>query len=181
MAISEEKVHVIGIEYESGKLNKSKLAQKWKISRNTLDKYAREKKWVFGKNERELSNKIELSTTSKMIEKSSNLLVDINETYVKNTKNIEELTKVVLSELYKKVTRKNKDGSNVDIDKQEIDALLSAQKVLKESASTFSMLYNDKRKALGLDKQLSDISLDFDTPPVINIIGVDPDAKKPET
>jgi len=153
MAISGEKIHVIGIEYESGKLNKSKLAQKWKVSRNTLDKYARENGWIFGKNEQELSKKIELSTTSKMIEKSSNLLVDINDSYIGDTKNIEELTKGVLNKLYKKITKKDENGKSVDVDKQEIDALLSAQRLLKESASTFSMLFNDKRKALGLDKE----------------------------
>ena len=153
MALSDEKLYVLGIEYESGKLNKSKLAHKWKISRTTLDKHAKKEGWIFGKNEQELDKKIELSTTSKMIEKSSNILVDINDSYISNTRNIEELTKGVLSKLYKKMAKKDKKGDQADLSKADVEALLSAQRLLKESASTFSLLFNDKRKALGLDKE----------------------------
>lgn len=146
-AYTETQIIKIGIDYELGKLSKSKIAQKWKCSRQTIEKWARDKSWTYAKSQVGLSKKIEKRAIAQLIEHSSDILADVEQKHIKNLDHIEHLTLYNLS----KFSAIAKESGEVT--KLQSETLHAAQKFLNEAVRTLNVSFIDKRKALGLDKE----------------------------
>lgn len=156
MAYTEKQKAKLKPEVESGLLSKSKLAQKWRMSRNTLNKIIQQEGWVFGINVQELSKVISKKTEDKLAEKYSNDLEDFTEEHIKSMDEVGSLTKKSLERLRDAVEAEDSEGKENRMSKDQAEAIFSQQKVLKISSETLSIIYADKRKALGLDKPKED-------------------------
>lgn len=173
MALTKYKISKIRAEFETGILSQRKLAQKYGISRNTLTKHSEEGGWVFGKNSQEMSQKIENRATEKLVQKTSIELYDFTEDFLKSTRMVENLTKATMAEFGKKVQ------SGI-LKKADSEMSLTSQRYLKEAMQTLSISFNDKRKALGLDKEKNDTNVTVNnSPPQVILTGVKPDEPCP--
>jgi hypothetical protein len=107
-----------------------------------------------------------------IVDQKINSVVEINDDYMENTKNIDMLTNVVLDKMYNVLI-----GERAS--KQSLAPFLVAQKILKEAVVTFSTVFNDRRKAFGLDNVVNNFQTNMqvnnNTPQEIKIVGVEPD------
>ncbi len=184
MAYSDLEKARLKVEVESGKMTLRKISQKWCMSLNTLKKFIRVEGWIYAKNDSELTKKVEASVLQKIVDSSTDILKEVTEDYLKSSKEMKALSRFIIQDFVKKVQGVDKKG-NSTLTKSQSEAALMAQRVVKEASSTMSLLFNDTRKALGLDKEkdgtTNNIQINNDsTPTKIEIIGVDPDGPPPE-
>ena len=178
MAYSEKEKAKIKAEFEAGLDSQGKICQKWRMSRNTLKKFAKDEGWIYGKNDRELTHTINKNATSKIIESKAKELEKFTENHIKSIKSITALTRATISRLGKQV-----DGTKNQVDKLESEAIFSQQKFLKIASETLDTCYKSQKSALGLDeKKESEINVQVNNErlPDIKIIGVSPDSPAPE-
>jgi abortive infection bacteriophage resistance protein len=171
MAYDEKFKAKVKAEYEGGLTAQGAMCQKFRISRNTLKKFAKKDGWEFGKNDKKLTETITKKTEAKLAEKYSNDLEDFTIDHIKSMDNVGALTKATLNRLGASV----KNTKNT-MSKADADAIFAQAKILKISSETLSIIYADKRKALGLDKEQKDTGVVVNTAPATIIIeGIDPD------
>jgi hypothetical protein len=178
MAYSEKEKAKIKAEFEAGLDSQGKICQKWRMSRNTLKKFAKDEGWIYGKNDRELTHTINKSATSKIIESKTHELENFTVDHISAIKNIATLTKATISRLGSRV----KETMN-KVDRAESEAIFSQQKFLKIASETLDTCYKSQKSALGLDeKKESEINVQVNNErlPDIKIIGVSPDSPAPE-
>ena len=150
MAYDDKKKAKIKVDFEAGKMTKTKLAQKWRITRATLRKFANEGGWVYGKNDQKISNKIEAGATKKLVERETLKLTDFTEKHVKNLENNEKLHQVISANLAKEM--KDSGGK---LSKADGDKFKSLFQAFKLSTETLDLIFKSKRLAMGLDKGLA--------------------------
>lgn len=120
-----------------------------------------------------MSQKIENRATEKLVQKTSIELYDFTEDFLKSTRMVENLTKATMAEFGKKVQ------SGI-LKKADSEMSLTSQRYLKEAMQTLSISFNDKRKALGLDKEKNDTNVTVNnSPPQVILTGVKPDEPCP--
>jgi len=146
LAISNSKKAKIKVDFESGRFKKVELSKKWRISRTTLNKLEKAGGWVFGKNERQLDEKIIKKATSRIIDKESAKLFDYTSRHLDELNNIRTISKLNAQA----IARELRDSGN-NISKTEAERIFSAQKVCKIMAETLSLIYRDERLAMGAD------------------------------
>jgi transposase-like protein len=184
MAYSDLEKARLKAEVESGKMTIRKISQKWGMSLNTLKKFIKAEEWTYAKNDTELTKKVEASVLQKIIDSSTDILKEVTDDYLKSSKEMKALSRFIIQDFVKKAKKVDEDGNSV-LTKTQSEAALMAQRVVKEASSTMSLLFNDTRKALGLDKEkegtTNNIQINNDsTPTKVEIIGIDPDGPPPE-
>jgi len=158
---------------EGRAVTKGKLEGKKNLPMKTLLQWAAKENWVYGSGEEKVIKKVTDEATELIEQNMVNDLYGFTEDFIKSAKMVEGLTKKTMSDYAKKLT----SGTLRPADTQ---ASLTSQRYLKETASTLVLVYSEKRKALGLDKEQSASgSVNINTAPVkIEIVGVDPDDKR---
>ena len=148
MAVKQKIKPKIIADVKAGKLNKTKIAQKWRISRNTLNKIIREFNAKPGENEAKLNKSIEDRATAQIVKKESNKLYNYTDDYLNNVKNLDAAHKVNLEAFKKELKETGGKLAKADGDKYK-----SIQQFLKLSAETFKINFDGVRLAMGLDKE----------------------------
>jgi hypothetical protein len=155
MALTEIDLAKIKVDFESGKLSKSKVAQKHSISRNTLDKYSKSLGWIYATNEQELSKKIELlnfeillnDEVDRATKKTNNFLGDI-ESY----RRLAMIPASELAKAYNEAEKESTEEKTVKVSKDEFSRIWESTKVIKTAIEGLKIGYDGARKALGMDK-----------------------------
>lgn len=147
MALSTKKKSKIIADVRAGKLNRTKIAQKWSISRNTLSKIINDSGAIVGENAQKVSKKIEQKATRKIIENESRKLVDYTDKHLSELDTIRTISKYNAQALAKEI----KETKN-NVSKAEAERIFAVQKVCKITTETLSMIYKDERLAMGLDQ-----------------------------
>ena len=147
MAYDDNSKAKIKVDFEGGKMTLSKIAKKWRISRTTLRKFAREGGWILGKNDQELTKKIEEGATKKLVERESGNLADFTEKHLSALTLNEKVHRTISANLVNEL--KNAGGKLSKADGDKFKSLFQAAKL---STETLSLIYRDKRLAMGLDK-----------------------------
>lgn len=150
MALSEIDLAKIKVDFESGKLSKRKVAQKHSISRNTLDKHAKAKDWIYATNEPELSQKIERLTLDKLIKDEVDRATKITNNFLGNVERYNELAMMPASELIKAYT--DARNKNKQVSKNEFSRIWESAKAIKTAIEGLKIGYDSQRKALGMDR-----------------------------
>ncbi len=143
-------------EYEAGVDKKSDICKRYKIPRKTLNEWAVKAKWEWQKSNTEVLEKVTKSTTRKLELEFGDRLEDFTTEHLEAMGEVADLTRKSLERLRGAVDEKGLDGKDNRMTRDEAEAIFSQQKVLKISSETLSIVYADKRKALGLDKEKND-------------------------
>lgn len=149
MAIQEKSLLKIKVDYEVGKLSKVNICKKHSISRPTLVKLAKEHRWSYQKNLREVNEIIEEKTISKLIEVETDRNVKITDQFLTDIDRYRQLTMFPVGE----VARAIKDaGPKGKVTKEEYDRIFAGSKVNKINLEALNIAYSGARKALGMDR-----------------------------
>ncbi len=154
MALSEIKLAKIKVDYESGKLSKRKMALKYAISRNTIDKHAKIKGWIYAKREPELSQKIEQLTYEKLISDEVDRATNITNQFLGDIEQYRKLAMIPASELLKAYSVSKEDSTKQEpgkVTKEEFSRIWESTKVIKTAIEGLKIGYEGARKALGMD------------------------------
>lgn len=141
MALSEEKILAIQIDYELGKLSKTQICKNHRISRPTLRKHASEGEWIYQKSFNEVSNEVRARVTEKIIERSSEEIIRATDEYLKKSKHLQDFS-------FKTIGRFEETIDFNLMDAQTADAI---HRVIEKAQRIITNLYAFDRKALGLD------------------------------
>lgn len=158
MAYSLNQKSKIKADFESGRLKKVDVSKKWRMSRETLNKMAREGSWLFQKNGQKLDVLIEKQATERIVEVETNKLIDYTTVHLKHIKDLSALSAVNKADLAKIA---HDSRSFKKIDKNKVYNMINIQRYIESSVKTYDMIYKSQRLAMGIQ--------DSDTPPVVNI------------
>ncbi len=147
MALSEQKILALKIEYELGKLSKTAICKLHKISRPTLRKHAKASKWIYQQSFQKVSEEVEKRTIERLVEKNTDIVGETTERFIKDVSKIRSVTASLMDAMAKDL--KKNDGN---ITAAEANRLLTCQKVNKVAGETITNIYNTVRKALGMDR-----------------------------
>jgi hypothetical protein len=147
MALSEKQILKIKVEFEAGKLSRSAIGKRYKVSQPTIRKLAEQGNWAYGKNFKKVSEAVELKSIEKLIGKEVDKTTKINDDLLANITFVENIAKAYLHELA--MNKKNKEKQT----KEDADRIFSFLKPLKIASETFNMNYSNKRKAFGMDRE----------------------------
>ncbi|MCK4518065.1 hypothetical protein KAT92_04770 [Candidatus Babeliales bacterium] len=146
MALSEQKILAIKIDYELGKLSKTSICKKHRISRPTLRKHANDGDWIYQKSFKEVSEKVERKVIERLVDENVDIVSETTERFLKDSANIRGVTVAVAKSMVKLLKE-----SSGNLSASEANRLLACQKVSETAARTITSLYNFERKALGMD------------------------------
>jgi len=148
MTIDKKRLIKIKVDFESGKLSKTSICKKNKITRPTLRKHAREGEWIYQKNFQKISKIVENRVIEKMVEENTDILGTETEKYLHDSKNIRGVAMSLLNSMAKMLIE-----TKGHLSAAEANRLLSCQRVAETTMKTITGLYNATRKAFGLDEQ----------------------------
>lgn len=148
MAIQEKALLKIKVEYEVGKLSKVNICKKHSISRPTLVKLAKEHRWIYQKNLREVNEIIEEKTIRKLIEVETDRTVKITDQFLQDLDKYRVLTMRPVIEVENAIQDTEGDGK---VPKDEYDRIFAGSKINKINIEALNIAYTGARKALGLD------------------------------
>jgi DNA-binding Xre family transcriptional regulator len=155
MALSDIDLAKLKVDFHAGKLSQRKLAQKHRISRNTLSKYAKEGKWEFGKNEPTLSQAIEEGVYKKLVDSEIDRATKITDNFLKDVEKYRKLASKPAEELfiaYEEADNATTKEKRVKVSKEEFSRIWESTKAMKAAIETLRLGYEGARKALGMDK-----------------------------
>jgi hypothetical protein len=154
MAYDGKKKAKIRADVKAGKLNKTQIAQKWRISRNTLNKIINESDAVYAENRTKVNNKIERQATEKIIETEANTLFDYTSKYIANVDYLNKAHQANLGAYFKELKDAKGKLSKADADKYK-----TFQQFFKLAAETVKINFEGMRLAMGLDKKESNFTV----------------------
>lgn len=156
MALSEIQLAKIKVDYQVGKLSRLKIAQKYGISRNTLSKHAKAKKWKYAISEQELSKIVENRTYEKLITDSVDRATEITNNFLGDIEKYRKLAIIPASELASAYNdaeeRSEKENKRIRVPKDEFSRIWESTKAIKAAIETLKIGYEGARKALGMDR-----------------------------
>ncbi len=156
MALSDIELAKLEVDFCAGKISRLKIAQKHRISRNTLKKYADEKGWIYGQNEQELTNLIKNKTYQRLIDDTVDLSTQVTKNFLVDIEKYRALSLMPAKELYESYEEAKKKteetGKRVRVPREEFDRIWQSAKAIKTSIEGLSNVYSDQRRALGLDR-----------------------------
>lgn len=135
----------IRFDYESGKYTKRSVAKKWKMSRNTLDIFAKEDGWEFGCRDGELNRKIEERAEAALIKTVSERLACMTEEHLKTVEILDDAFKILLWHHIQELKQSQGLLSESDGKKWKEN-----YKALQVALDSFDKSFRSKRLALGL-------------------------------
>lgn len=135
----------IRFDYESGKYTARAIAQKWKMSPQTLKKFAVEGGWELGCRDGELNREIEERAKSALLKKESQRLTDMAEEHLKTVGIIDDAFKILLWHHIKELKESQGLLSESDGKKWKEN-----YKALQVAIDSFDKSFRSKRLALGL-------------------------------
>jgi len=150
MALTENKILKIKVDYEVGKLSRSAIGKKHRISQPTLRRHAEQGEWKYKKRFKEVSEIVELKSIERLIEKEVDKTSIVNEKFLKESEFAEGLALSYLSDIAKNKKDKVKQT------KSDADDIFAFIKSCKITSEILNMNYNNKRKMLGMDKETED-------------------------
>lgn len=165
MAYDDNKKAKIIADIKAAKLNKTQIAQKWAIARNTLNKIIADHQVKVGVDQEKLNKKIEQEATRKIVEEEAEDLFDYTSKYISNTKILDKANQANLASYIKAIkaaqNEKTEDGKPAprQLTRTEAETFKISQQFLKLSAETFKINFEGVRLAMGLDKERSDRQL----------------------
>lgn len=154
MALSEKQILKLKVDYESGKLSKTSICKKHRVSRPTLRKHAKDNGWKFQKNFQEISKIVEEKTIEKIIEKETEKLTDLTTEFFTDIGTFKNLSRAMANDTIsalKKAAEDSRGGKKVSVSKDEFDRIFAGSKIVKINIEALSIAYDRLRKAHGLD------------------------------
>lgn len=148
MALSDIELIKLKVDYQSGKLNRSKIAQKHRISRTTLVKHAKKEGWEFGKSEQELYKEIEEKVYKKLVDIEVDRATETTNNYLKDF----NLQRQFLTATSAALTTLIRDKKN-KLTKEDAELILARARVHKMLMEGYNIGYMAVRKALGMDRE----------------------------
>ena len=151
MALSEIEIAKLRVEYTAGKLSRSKIAQKNRISRNTLAKYARKENSNYGQDSVKLSDIIEQKTFERLINDEVDRATLITNKFLEDIERYRKLAMIPSSELAKAYNEAKSSG--IKVQKKEFTRIYESTKAIKNAIEALNSGYLGVRKALGMDRE----------------------------
>ena len=151
MALSEIEIAKIQVDYTAGKLSKTGIAQKHRISRNTLAKYARDNDWKYGRDAQKLSDIIEEKTYERLIKDEVDRATKITDNFLGDIERYRKLALIPSSELAEAYNDAKLKGTKIS--QKEFSRIYQLTKVLKTAIEALNIGYAGSRKALGMDRE----------------------------
>lgn len=146
MALSEPQVLALQIDYELGKLSKTSICKKHRVSRPTLRKHATENGWVYQKTFQEVSKEVEKRTIAKLVEENADIVTQATEKFLSDSAYIRDFVMDLIKRVQKELDENSYKTKDVDL-----SGFTSLQKMGETLSKTIISLYSTERKALGLD------------------------------
>ena len=156
MALSSKKLAKIKEDYCAGILSKSGVAQKYRISRNTLAKHAKAGGWKYAVNEQEVTMLISDKARERIVNEVVDKATEVTTNFLKDIELCRGLMLSSASDLIhaqEEADEEAKDGKKGKVQKEEYERILSKMKVLKYIVENLKAGYEGGRKALGLDTE----------------------------
>lgn len=145
MAYSHKQKIKIQFDYESGKYTVRKMADKWKMSPQTLKKFADENNWTLGARDGELNEKIEEKAKVELTKKVADRLVNLAEEHINTLETLDTAYQILLWQHIQALKQSQGFMTKADGEtwKMNYQALQSALDFIDKS-------FRSKRLALGL-------------------------------
>lgn len=134
----------IRFDYESGKYTARAVAKKWKMSRNTLNNFAKADGWELGCRDGELNRKIEERAQAALLKTESERMVNMIEEHLKVVEIIDDAFKIML--FYHVNELKQSQGLLSESDGKRWK---ENYKALQVAIDSFDKSFRSKRLALG--------------------------------
>lgn len=135
----------IRFDYESGKYTAGAIAKKWKMSPQTLKKFADDGGWELGCRDGELNRQIEERAKAALLKKESERLVEMIEDHLKTVEIIDDAFKILLWHHMQELKQSQGLLSESDGKKWKEN-----YKALQVAIDSFDKSFRSKRLALGL-------------------------------
>ncbi len=121
-----------------------------------MRKYEKEKGWIYGENEQELSSLIKNKTYEKLIEDNVDLAAQITTNFLGDIEKYRALYLMPAKELLTAYNDAQKDSTpakRVVVKKDEFSRIWESTKAIKTAIEGLNALYASQRKALGMDRE----------------------------
>ena len=145
--ISDDLWAIIKGKYVSGSLPIYKIAQVHDIHKKTIERRAKKEKWIYGAVSNNVSKEVEKATIETIVKGDIDKAVKITETFIKDSSNIRGVTMAIMKAMSDELME---SGGNMST--AEANRLIACQKVSEIASKTIAKLYDETRKALGMDK-----------------------------
>lgn len=151
MSIPKARLAKIKAEYQAGKITKTRIAAKNKITRKALRENAEKAGWLYGKNKEKVTEMIEEKTMQKIADKESDKAADLAIGFLDDVVKQKKLINVVLNDYAKSISEQQGRLSKADASR-----VFEAMKVNKITMETLLMGFQGAMKAMGIYKEVID-------------------------
>lgn len=145
MAYTQKEKEQIKFDYESGRYDAKQVSKTWKMSQQTLKKFADENGWVLGRRNEEIGKQVECTAADILIRKEAHRLVEYIEEHLKVIGIIDDTYKILLAFHIKEL----KESGGLIL-KADGDKWVSNYKALQIAIDSFDKSFRSKRLAMGL-------------------------------
>ena len=152
MAISKQLLTKARAEYEAGKLTKSKIADKYEISRKTLRTHAEKERWVYGLREQEINEDIRQKTFDKIADGEAQKAADLAQGFLADVGKQKTLLNTIQRDFATSISEQQGRLSKADAGR-----IFEAMKVNKITMETLLMGFTGAMKALGIYRDIIDL------------------------
>lgn len=165
MAYTQKEKEQIKFDYESGRYSTRQMSKTWKMSTQTLKKFADEGGWVLGCRNEEIGKQIECTAADILVRKDAHKLVEYIEEHLLVIGLIDDTYKVLLAFHIKEL--KESEGL---ISKADGDKWTANYRALQIAIDSFDKSFRSKRLAMGLkETEAPTMQMNFNLNKIENI------------